>query len=326
MYSDEYIHTRKNKGGTKKGIKSRREEKALGQRINDSTTDRALSVRPSVRLSARLRRLGARWTADVAMQLLIIVIMFFVGTEKKKNKTFQPRRHSPLSSTRLAASIRRRNSSSPLGFVRDASVRPRTHLPRLATTCSTKSWSSLDSIWIAGEWGPPLVLSRSYTLVVSDMSDSATCLRSYSGDAPGVRMPPLSLVLLTSGKLRLVPVDSKDETDGRCSAALKVMLAGRCSTELARGLSSRYRKASSPLLPLPLPLPDPPPNVARRAVVVVSSNCSLGVTNPSSVLPPAVVVELRLSRPSAAVAKESTVTNVSWLARRPTPTVGPRVV
>lgn len=57
-------------------------------------------------------------------------------------------------------------------------------------------------------------------------------LPSDSDERPsGVRTPllPLDLLagLLTSGKLRVVPVDSKEETDGACGRVMAVELIGR---------------------------------------------------------------------------------------------------
>lgn len=142
------------------------------------------------------------------------------------------------------------------------SVMPRTQRPRLATSLSTRNWSSRIKDCIAAELvvAPlrltlclcpvlevvlPLLIS-SQMLAVSLINESARVLRSWSGEAPGVRMPVLAafLVLFTKGKLRVVPVDSKDETEGRCAVAAEELM-GRRIAELIN--SSRDVRCSSEL-------------------------------------------------------------------------------
>jgi len=67
-------------------------------------------------------------------------------------------------------------------------------------------------------------------------------LSAWSGDEVGVNTPlVVSLLgLLTKGKLRLVPVESKDDTDGRCKDATAELDTGRRKTEERKLLSELW--------------------------------------------------------------------------------------
>src|SRR3569833_428977 len=164
----------------------------------------------------------------------------------------------PTSSTpsriRLAASMRRlymRLSALALPL----SLRPNTQRPRLATSRSTRYWSSLSKVcMVAGllslllrldrllpppgpelwSWSPgcdrlALSLGCSQMLAGSLSSVSDMFLSSSSGDElRGVRTPVARVAFLfTRGKLRMVPVDSNVVLVGWCCLVV-VLFVGFC--------------------------------------------------------------------------------------------------
>src|SRR3569833_1222575 len=241
----------------------------------------------------------------------------------------------PTSSTpsriRLAASMRRlymRLSALALPL----SLRPNMLWLRLATSRSTRYWASLSKVcMVAGllslllrldrllpppgpelwSWSPgydrlALSLDCSQMLAVSLSSVSDMFLSSSSGDELlGVRTPVArGAFLFTRGKLRMVPVDSNDEMEGRCSM-VAALLAGLRAT----GGCCVWR-GSSALFRLKLP-PMPGLKKALRAVRGLSGPVGMlmvcGGKSGTTSSDPELDRLVRLARPSVAVANDSIV-------------------
>lgn len=155
--------------------------------------------------------------------------------------------------------------------------------------------------------------------VVSLMSEVVIDLTAWSGDPPsGVSIPVLDVLLplLTRGKLRVVPVESNEDTDGRCVFVAALELIGRRIVEY---ITSRLVCPSGLGRPeIPYRGEAIPVTVARfsvRGLSIVSVEGVLGLlgvldsSGKSSKVSAFLLLSMLclLDRASSAVAKDSTL-------------------
>src|SRR5690348_11325228 len=103
----------------------------------------------------------------------------------------------------------------------------------LATNISTSTRSSLARLCRL----PDEAACVWVFLAASVNKATETCPKS--GDPPGVRTPPFTLALLINGKLRLVPTDPRDDTEGRCKRSAASVECFPYTTSLYKGCSAR---------------------------------------------------------------------------------------
>jgi hypothetical protein len=157
------------------------------------------------------------------------------------------------------------------------------------------------------------------------MSEVVIDLTAWSGDPPsGVSIPVLDVLLdlLTSGKLRVVPVESNEEVDGRCVFVAAFELIGRRIVEY---ITSRLAWPSGLGRPeIPYRGEAIPVTVARFCVCglsIVSVEGVLGVlllsSGKSSKLSAFLLLSMLclLDKASSAVAKDSTLDTDASLPR-----------